>query len=344
MASEKRHTSDPVTTDLSPLDRDATRFDFFQALRLIETSEPRKPAIGYARRVAEDVFRSGQDPDLRFPPSTLSAFRRGAQGKSHHVRTRFFGLFGPVGPMPLYLTEYALERRRKGDETLTAFADLLQHRMLSFYYRAWSDTEATVTIGRKDADGFADFLHCLAGRGTENLNDRDAMPDALKLYFTAFLASLPKTVQGLTSMVELALGVPVALEEFVGEWMVLPKESRTRLGGRSGCALGDGLVVGGRIWSRGHKIRLLLGPLTWVTYQSLFPGRPLFERLQAVVRNYLGDEMAWDVALLLRADEVPDLQMGQVGMLGWSTWLGERRTARPADDLKLAGSVPLSCC
>jgi len=54
-----------------------------------------------------------------------------------------------------------------------------------------------------------------------------------------------------------------------------------------------------------------------------------------VIRNYVGDELAWDVQLILRREEVPLLNLGRSSRLGWTTWLGIRRDETDADDLIL---------
>jgi type VI secretion system protein ImpH len=54
-----------------------------------------------------------------------------------------------------------------------------------------------------------------------------------------------------------------------------------------------------------------------------------------IVRNYVGDEFSWDVNLILLKEEVPALRLGAAGRLGWTTWLGTRRSARNAADLIL---------
>jgi type VI secretion system protein ImpH len=53
------------------------------------------------------------------------------------------------------------------------------------------------------------------------------------------------------------------------------------------------------------------------------------------VRNYVGLEYSWDAQLLLRADSVPPLRLGQSGRLGYTSWLGRRPGTAPAADLVL---------
>ena len=55
----------------------------------------------------------------------------------------------------------------------------------------------------------------------------------------------------------------------------------------------------------------------------------------AIVRNYVGDELEWDVNLVLKSREVPALKLGGAERLGWTTWLHPRTSQRNAADLHL---------
>jgi len=76
-------------------------------------------------------------------------------------------------------------------------------------------------------------------------------------------------------------------------------------------------------------------PTAFAGSQRLLPGRDSLRRLVAWVRNYVGDELLWDVNLILKKEEVPPLVLGESSQLGWTTWLTDRPLARDADDLKL---------
>jgi type VI secretion system protein ImpH len=105
---------------------------------------------------------------------------------------------------------------------------------------------------------------------------------------------------------------------------------------RASVALGLTAVIGERVWDCQHKFRIIMGPLSLVDYERLLPGGDSLERLAAIVRNYIGDELQWDLNLVLKKAEVPPLQLGVQGRLGWTTWLMERHLDKDADDLKLA--------
>ena len=63
--------------------------------------------------------------------------------------------------------------------------------------------------------------------------------------------------------------------------------------------------------------------------------RGSFRRLADWVRNYTGGELDADLQLILKAKEVPPIELGTLGQLGWSTWLTSQRVDRDADDLVL---------
>jgi type VI secretion system protein ImpH len=100
-------------------------------------------------------------------------------------------------------------------------------------------------------------------------------------------------------------------------------------------ALGQNTSIGERVWTRGAKFRVVIGPLGKDEYQRLLPGGLSLERLRAIVRNYLGDALEWDVNLILRSDEVPKARLGHTIQLGQSSWIGERTSKEDASDLFL---------
>jgi type VI secretion system protein ImpH len=77
------------------------------------------------------------------------------------------------------------------------------------------------------------------------------------------------------------------------------------------------------------------GPLGIDDYRRLLPGGPSLIRLIAMIRNYLGDELEWDLNLILRKEETPRIKLGEQGQLGWTTWLTSRAPERDPQDLRL---------
>ena len=322
--------------------------DFYSVLRRIDASQPGKPRLGAARRPVDEPLRLGQTPDLSFAPSALHSVD--LKGPKPRIAVRFFGLFGPNGPLPLHLTEHAREREiHHGDHTLSRFADLFHHRLLLLFYRAWAQAQPTVNLDRPDSDRFAAQVGSLVGIGEPSLRDRDAAPDHARLHFAGVLSRQVRNAEGLEKLVSGVLGRSVRVEQFVGTWMKLPTSERTRIGRSAGsrhnpgACLGLGAVLGGMVWDRQHHFRIHIGPLGATVFDSLLPDGAALPVVVALVKHYVGDELGWDLQLQHDGTELRPTRPGRFGRLGWTSWLGlgnvERDSApalRPGPHLKLS--------
>lgn len=312
-------------------------FDFNRVMRELEAQHSDAPRFGRSVRPAQDKVRLGQEASVDFAAAMLAAWVPGEDGRADRLIVNFFGLFGPDGPLPLHLTEYARDRlRNERDPTFQRFADLFHHRALSLLYRAWADVRPTISFDRPDSDRFATYVGALAGLGVPSLRKRDAMPDLTKLHFAGLLANQTRHAAGLSAILSAFFTTPVQVQCFIGSWLDLGEQDHTRLSGAGDPArLGGGALLGRRVWSRQHKFRLVFGPLSLVEYEHLLPGGSSFHKLVPLVRNYAGDVLAWDVQFVLRRKDVPDTRLGQSGRLGWTTWLKPRRSLQDAADLVL---------
>lgn len=336
MAGENRTTPHQLAL-LRALEAAPYGFGFFQALRQLECAYRERPRLGQTARPTQEPIRLAQQSSLSFAPSTLAAFQPGAEGVPPRLSVYFLGLFGPNGPLPLHLSEYARDRQRNaGDPTFARFADIFHHRVLALFYRAWANARPTVSFDRPETDRFGVYLAALFGQGMPAFRARDAMPDLAKLHYAGHLTAQTRHPDGLAAILSDFFRLPARIEEFVGHWLYLPPESQWRLGAsrETGC-LGLTTIVGPRIWDRQYKFRIRLGPLAFDEYRRLLPGGDSLPRLVAVVRNYLGDELDWDLNLVLRREETPPIRLGAQGQLGWTTWLTSRPPDQDPANLKL---------
>lgn len=167
---------------------------------------------------------------------------------------------------------------------------------------------------------------------------QDEMPDLSKLYYCGILANQARNAEGLQAMVRDFFGIPAMIQEFIGEWLALPVRHCCRLGvDYLNCTLGESAFVGVQVWSCQHKFRIVLGPLDYDDFLSFLPTGHRLQRLKALVRNYAGDELAWDVNLILQREETPSTRLNGHFRLGWTSWLGKRQSGSDADDLVLDG-------
>jgi type VI secretion system protein ImpH len=387
MDAKLGHETDALNF-LAALAREPYRYDFYQTLRRLECLYPDKPRWGSALRPIDEPVRLGQDPDLAFAPAPLASLEFGPEGTPPRLQVRLFGLLGPNGPLPIHLTEYARDRlRHAGDPTLSRFLDLLHHRFIALFYRAWAQAQPhvnrdrpTIGVDNQNQDRFSIYVGALVGVARPALRDRDSLPDVAKLFHAGTLVRHVRSAEGLEAILRQFFRVPVRIEEFVGHWMVIDTRERTYLR-RDGVSLGGGAVLGAKVWDHQHKFRIHLGPLTLGQYEAFLPATPVAERAGAErgsverggverggvergdaegggeeragaerggvllrklvdwVRFYLCFELDWDVRLRLERREVPRLTLGGRGRLGWTTWLGNRTSARDADDLCLDGEM-----
>ena len=312
-------------------------FSFLHTLRRLDCLQPGQPGLGATARPADDPIRLAQRSSLRFAPAELAALEPSRGGRPPRLLVYFLGLLGPNGPLPLHLTEYARDRRRNyGDASFERFLDTFNHRMLALLYRGWAQAQPAVSFDRPDQKRFGIYVGSLSGIAMPAFRNRDAMPDLAKLHYAGHLSCPTRHPDGLKAILEGLLRLPVSIEEFVGGWLTLPPDSRWRLGGApANGALGHSVTLGGRVWDHQSRFRVRIGPATLKAYLDLLPGRPALARLRAVVRNYIGDGLAWDLNPVLAATEVPRLRLGAGLPLGWSTWLTSRPLGRDGDDLKL---------
>ncbi len=321
---------------LDRLGREPWSADFFQALRRAECAHPELPRIGRSTRPQHDAVRLGQDASLGFAPSAVSAVRGGADGKLE-VRVLHFGLLGPNAPMPMHLTEHVRNRAlHHGDHATRAFLDLFNHRALSLFYAAWSESRPAVSHDRPDDDRFARRIAALIGLATPGLSDRDLVPDVAKLHHAGSLGRPIPSVEAIEQVLGAFFEVPCEVRPFAGAWLDLPEDSRLRLGrDGEGCQLGVGAVIGGRVWDRQHMFAVRLGPMGIDQFRRLLPGAPGYAHLRAWVLNLVGAELACVARLVLKKEEAPRTVLGREGSLGRSTWLTTGPLERDPEDVTI---------
>ena len=334
MADAHGNTPDPL---IDGLKNDPYRFDFFRAVRLLECRRPDLPRVGFSLSPAEDPVRFWQKPSLRFAPASLDSVTTDGTGSVPKMAVNFFGLFGPNAPLPPHITEYALERQmHHRDQTITAFLNVFHHRLLSLFYRAWAANQKVADLDRHKDQRYAVYIGASFGIGMQTLQERDAVPDPAKLFFSGRLACQARNAEGLEAILREYFHIPAEVQPFTGRWLELPSDSLCQIGKspESG-SLGVNTIVGSRFWDSQLSFRMRFGPMGLADYERMLPKGDSFERLKYWVLNYCGEHFFWDVQLVLRADEVPSVCLGQSGRLGWTTWVKTKPFEKDADELIL---------
>ncbi len=318
----------PVTSAIpSRLAERAPQYDYFQALRLLEAAHHDWPRLGEAQHPQDEFVRLEHRPSMAFTPSPTAEFEPGNDDRAARLSSHCLGLTGPNGPLPLHLTEYTVERDQyHGDETFRRFLDVFHHRMLALFYRAWADAQPTVQHDRPEADRYRVYIGSLFGMGLESQQHRDALPDSWKLHFVGRFLTPTRNAEGLEAILQSVLGIAAEVVPFAGKWLAIPEECQLRLGqSRANGCLGQSATLGGRVWDRQSHCRVVLGPMTFNSFVELLPSGKCDRLLTDTLRQYLCDELACDVVLELRGDEIPAMQLGNSARLGQTTWLPDRK-------------------
>lgn len=313
------------------------RFDFFQAVRLLEKLYPERQPVGTTADPAKEVVRFHSRASLSFPPSSIYEIADNDDSPVD-MTVAFMGLTGPSGVLPRHYTELLIERLRDKDSALAGFLDIFDHRLISLFYRAWEKYRAYISYEKGDQDRFTWCLQTLIGLGTPGLQNRLNIEDRQLLLYTGLLARRPHSVSALENFLQDYFEVPIKAEQFEGQWLDLDESSRSSLGTAGlNNQLGVTTVVGESVWDQQAKFRIQVGPVEFDKFIEFLPQGNAFESLSQLVRLFVGEEFDFDVQLVLKAEEVPRCKLGDAGedvtRLGWSTWLATEEFDKDTEDV-----------
>lgn len=319
------------------LRREPFRFDFFQAVRLLERLLPERTEVGKFEPPAREAVHFGAFPSLAFPASQIQAMDWPEAGPLRMI-VNFMGLTGPEGVLPNPYTTLLIERLRSGDTSPRDFFDIFNHRMISLFYQAWRKFRFDVAYERGERNRFSRELMSLVGLGTDRLQERQAIPDDAMIYYAGLLGQRPRSAQALQQILADYFDVPVEIEQSSGGWYRLDPETQCSLSESASDSekLGFGAVVGDEIWNQQSRVRVVLGPLSLERYRDFLPDGSCWEPLRAWVRFFSNEEFDYDVKLVLARERVPPCELGSEDAagprLGWVSWVKSAPFRRDPDD------------
>ncbi|KVH60318.1 type VI secretion system baseplate subunit TssG [Burkholderia cepacia] len=328
-------------------------YDLFQALRWLDALSPGRAPLGHAVRPRDEPVRLGQQPSLAFAASMLAGVSDDGTVPPR-IAIHGFGLFGPNGPLPTHLTEYAHERAAQHDDpTFAAFADLFHHRLILLFYRAWADAQPTVSLDRPERASFDGYVASLIGRAAQGDKpaaqanaDADTLAPHARYFHAGHLVRHTRNPEGLVQILRRHFGVEARIVEHVPQWVAIERSQRCTIRATRPTLRLGAVALGIAVRDAQSRFRIVLGPLSLDAYRRFLPGGPHARQLAQWVREYVGIEFDWDVQLELAADAVPAIALGAPQGIGRTAWLGQRLEPGPARDLVVRydvrrGGVPL---
>ncbi|WP_413736660.1 type VI secretion system baseplate subunit TssG [Sodalis sp. RH21] len=318
------------------------RYDLFQLLRRIDAQAGGRYSLGRAPLPRYEPLRLGQTPELAFTAANIAAITPYADTGLRQVDIVGFGLFGPNGPLPLHMTEYAFQRAQQdNDPSLTAFANIFHHRLIMLFYRAWADAQQCVSFDRPDNRRFDDYAACLIGIGRPA--QRQGGLSALARYYMAgHLTRHPRNSEGLGAIIRHFFSVPARVRENVFQWLRLPRGGRLCLHAAGAATrLGIASCLGVAAPDRQYRFAIDIGPLSRRQYAQFLPARRRrpgkLAQLREWVIHYVGMEYAWEARLILHRDHYRGCALGDGQPLGRNCWLGHNVRQRHRGDWVYAG-------
>jgi len=345
MATESRPANPPVTQKLllNQIRNIPWNFSFFQVVRWLTRVMPHRDHVGKFYPPSRELARFHANPNTAFPASEVQGLTW-TDDEPLSITVNFMGLFGPMGALPLYYSEFIRARLRQKDSALPAFLDLFNHRMVSLFYQAWEKYRFYVAYERasQDPDRFSRYLLDLIGLGTPGLQGRNApLRDVSLMFYTGLLGLLPLSALALEQILSDYFDVPIEVEQFMGLWYPLEISSQCKFdrGDSYSEQLAVGVIVGDEVFDPQSGIRVRVGPLTLSQYLDFLPEGTAFKPLKSLIRFFTNDELTYEIQLILKRQEVPRLEMGALGdagpRLGWVTWLKNADMLRDPDETTL---------
>ena len=321
------------------------RFEFFQAVRLLQRLREDDGAVVGTDDPGDELVRFKSQLTLNFPTCAITELTDfGEEGRAAVMEVGFMGVAtaASFGALPQCYTEHLLDLEKDKNSAARAFLDLFNHRFISHLYRSWEKYH----LGASHESGSESFyeraLFGLIGLGTQGLRGRLDLDDKALLSRAGLLGMAPMPVTALEGLIESYFGVPVSVKQFLPAWYAIESEDQNRLGERS-TRLGEDLYLGSTIRLSQFRFEVRIGPLDWDRYQDFFPETDGYRALVSLVRMSVTPEIDFQTRPVLRAEDVPGLRLehtpSQNTRLGWSTWLTSEEPREDADQAVMAGEV-----
>lgn len=334
MASKNRKSA-PSIKDI--LLKEPYRFEFHQAIKLLEQLHPKAVPFGETVTPSEEVVEVKSRIYFESLSSDIYSLENAKLISPTHsqpvLHVNFMGIAGIQGPLPYPYTEMIIQRMRNGDHSLKDFLDIFNHRLMSILHRIRKQYVISLNSQGSEKTAIGHGLKAFLGLGLRPLQDRLHTPDQSLLNYASFYWTHPRSALGLVQILKNYFDIPVSLQKCVGRWRYLAKDQTTHLGLQgSWQKLGEGAALGTRAWDQATHFSLHLGPLTVDQLDTFLPFGKGFDRLKDIVNLYISPNIDFNVRY--HVQNPPPTYLSQKSYLGWRCWLGQSLLS--GDDVRIS--------
>ena len=360
MATSRRRKSLSV---ISQLEKEPYRFNFYQAVRVLEYAAMRSRKDGQTASAplslqappSQEFLHFETRQSLSFTPAEVThVFREAVESKQHahtqqwHMTVAFMGLTGNQGVLPYHLSEAILREIRKKNTSLKEFFEIFNHRAISMMYRAWAKYQLPASFethklrNQRGNDSATNVLMSLMGLGLPSLQYRQPYSDESLIPISGFLSRGTCSAAGLASMIKARFGLEAKIHQFSGTISELTPDVMSRLGMQNN-ALGKNTFLGASCYHYAGKFTVAITPKSIEEFDQLSPGSPLVRSLMAFVTQAVGSELVFDIDVSLQSERVTQTQLTHnreyEPTLGWNTVLGTASQSLSSMSVRMSSDI-----
>jgi type VI secretion system protein ImpH len=316
---------------------EAHRFDFYQAVALIELMLEEAAAIGEGSEPSKEAVRFRSDID-----SVLEPGDRKGDPDRYTMLVNFMGLAGAVGPLPTPFAELLVQRQAKHDYAAREFLDIFNHRLISIAYRIRKQHRVGLGVSSPVKDDAARKLFALMGFGAPMFEDSVRDHYRALLHYAGSFSKETRSMSGLVSILRYHFGVPVEGVQFTGRFYKLDEKELTAIGPKgNNRTIGRGAMLGSRVWDQSGAFEICIGPLSLSEFLRFLPDGDALPPLCEIVRFYAGETFDFSVRLVLKAASVPSARLGYTpgNLLGYTAWIGTARRHMGPPEVRLSCEI-----
>lgn len=313
------------------------RFDFFQAIRLLE-----RMYVGEKRNLtSQDIASFGTEfdenakvfdeirlrsrVDFTFPSSEIHQISPVSSAPYRaEITANILSLAGTQGPLPDVFAELLLERVKYRDTALSDFLDIFHHRLLLLMYRVRQRHRLWLEWQRPDTGSMAKYIRSFSGLSFPELHQKIQVRDNVILAYSGLLWQKPRSAVALEGILSQYFEVKAKIVPMLGSWIRIEKDDRTRIGKQKNeTALGAGSYIGKKVWNRQGRFDVHLCQLSLHKFREFLPGNEKHAELVDLIKFYTNDQFEFRIRLSLCPGEAPKTRLGQ-SVLGWTSWMNPK--------------------
>jgi type VI secretion system protein ImpH len=314
------------TSVIESLEKNPERFEFFQAIRILQLSLRKTSHIDPESALGEEI-RFCSSLSLAFPAGEIESIRikhpiiddeldplKKPSSKRYRLCPTMIGLTGPLGALPVVYTQgLSAQVTIKQDSAAASFLDLFNNRLISLFFKAATRFSLPLQYEIKGRHAYLDHLHALAGYTPTDTSEHTI--DEAFAQFGGLIQGQQVSGESLRQVLSSYLDEQVTVDQFIPEWFKIPKDQQTCLGG-SFAQLGQTTFCGARVLQIDSRIRLNIGPLSQEAYDALLPNGKSHIAIKQLLTRWCSPTTSIEIMLILDKSVVTAMQLGNVSNRG----------------------------